>query len=487
MKELSVTTYDSNLYADENLLYRNKLIDPVQLDINMTYMYGKDSDIFPLLTKTRGEGLMKSKTPIRANDTTFTWKVFGRMKHVSECAGVSGSGNVGKGHALFTIKMRDGMFIKQYGAMSPSGGYRIRIEKEMGKQSDGFHYYLVQSKDTTGAGIPVTEFAVGKYWVLTAPTVPLSKAGGNRDNTMTPGEWVSQFGLHRWSKHIAGNVSNKTLNIRLPLDNGGTTDMWMPFDMKRFDIDRMLLEEDHLWHSEFNRDEKGNITLIDEETHEPVPETAGVKEIVTSIGNYDTYSDLTLAKIDSTIVSAFGNRVDNTPTEIIIYTGDGGIRQFNKALQDDANTNTYMIPLGDRVIGESDGYLTYGKYFNQYKTIDGKIISIINTNLFNHGPQAEKDRANGNMIAGFPAYSYNMVSLDHSRTDDGGRNIGLIAEKGREYITGVYKGMSPLPPVWGSVPESLLSTRQDIATYEIMSSMGIYMTNPTTSFWLERT
>lgn len=485
MKELTVTQYDATKYADENLLYRHKLIDPVTLDINMTYLYGKDSDMFPLLTKTKGEGMIKSKTLKKVNDTTYTWKVYGRMKHVSAAAGVVGSlSNVGANYLPFRFKMKDAMLIKQWGAMSPDGQYQIRVETEHGKQGDGFFHYTGIVKGTNAAGIPKAQFNAGKYWVLTSPTIPASKSDGNRHNTMVPGEWTGQFGYSRYSYELAGNVSNKTLNVKLPLQNGGTTDMWMPYDMSIFDQDRNLMDEANLWHSEYNRDDTGRITTIDTETGEPVPEGAGVKQIITDIGNYDTYSDLTLAKIDATINAVLTNRVDNTPTEIVLYTGDGGIRQFHAAIL--ADSSNYYVALGDHVLGEKDGYLTYGKYFNQYKTIDGRLVSVINTNLFNHGPQAENDRANGNMINGFPAYSYNLVSLDHSATSDGGRNIGLIAEKGREYVTGVYKGMSPLPAVWGSIPEGIISTRKDIATYEVIGSMGIYFTNPTTSFWLER-
>jgi len=490
MKQISVTEYDAAKYADENLLYRHRLIDPVTLDINMTFMYGKDSNMFPLLSKTKGEGLIKSKTLKKVNDTTFTWKVYGRMKHVSAAAGIVGSlsPNVGANYMPFRFKMRDGMLIKQWGAMSPNGNYQIRIETEHGKQSDGFYHYTGIVKGTDVAGIPATEFNAGKYWVLTAPIIPASKSDGNRDNTMVPGEWMGQFGYHRYSKAIAGNVSNKVLNVKLPMADGGSTDMWMPYDMARFELDKNLMDEADLWHSEFNRDENGNITTIDTETGEPIPTGAGVKQILTDVGNYDTYSELTVEKLDNTINAVMTNRVDDTPTEIVCYGGDGSTRELNNALTKAAkNGSVYYEALGDKLIGESSGYLTYGKYFKQYRTIDDKIISVINTNLFNHGPRAEQDRANGNMIKGFPAYSYNMVFLDHSKTNDGGRNIGLIAEKGREHITGVYKGMASLPAVWGKIPNTgVISTRKDIATYEIISSMGIYFTNPTTSFWLEK-
>lgn len=488
MREISTVTYDPAKFADENLLYRNKLIDPVELDINMTFMYGTDSDMFPLLTKTMGEGLITSKTPKQLNDTTFTWKVFGRMKHTSECAGAIGSITLGVGGGSFRIKMKDGMFIKQYGAMSLNGDYRLRIQTEHGRQSDGFWHYTVSATGSSAiSGIPIAQFAAGKYWVLSVPTIPASKSDGNRDNTMLPGEWTSQFGYHRYSKGLAGNVSNMATNIQLPLDGGGTTNQWMPYDMKRFELDRRLLEESNLWLGEYNRDENGRITTIDDETGEPVPMAPGVKEILNEVGNYSTYSSLTTSVIDGTMMAVLDNRVDSTPDEIILYTGAGGIREFNNALMlASANGSTYFEALGSAMIQDNGGSLTYGKYFNAYKTISGKIVRVIESKFFNHGPLAELDRAAGNMINGYPAFSYNLVSLDHSATDNGGRNISLVAAKGREHQVGIYKGMSPLPAVWGAMPNQMISTRKDIAYYEIITSKGIVFTNPTTSFWLSR-
>ncbi|MCL5460287.1 hypothetical protein M3M33_16740, partial [Loigolactobacillus coryniformis] len=78
------------------------------------------------------------------------------------------------------------------------------------------------------------------------------------------------------------------------------------------------------------------------------------------------------------------------------------------------------------------------------------------------------------------------VFLDQSRRDDGGRNVELVCEKGREVIYGIYKGMSPLPEMWKSVGNTndiFLSDKRDIASFEVMKSRGIHISNPTTSIW----
>jgi hypothetical protein len=93
------------------------------------------------------------------------------------------------------------------------------------------------------------------------------------------------------------------------------------------------------------------------------------------------------------------------------------------------------------------------------------------------------------MINGHPRESYNFVVLDQSKTNSGERNIMKVYEDGREYITGLYKGLTPIPAMWGgstSQGTPMLSTRRDASAYEVFTSQGIHMYNYTTSFWLEK-
>jgi hypothetical protein len=89
------------------------------------------------------------------------------------------------------------------------------------------------------------------------------------------------------------------------------------------------------------------------------------------------------------------------------------------------------------------------------------------------------------MYKGLPLSSYTGVFLDHSKTSSGERNIQIVYEEGREHQVGVYKGMTPLPQEWGLVNDVRIATKVDEASYEVISSQGINISNPTTSFWLD--
>lgn len=489
MKELYTTQYISDQFTDENTLYKGRLIEPEQLNRAITWLYGKDTDRMPLLYLTEGQGNFKKMKPKKLNDTQYTWPVFGRMKHTSVCLGLANTNNTAPGLNIGTFEadFEDNWFIPQYAAYSPNQEHQVRIQGEPTQISPNRWRYtfMLLTGDPTQF-ISLDNFAAGSVWVMGAPSIPASKSDGNRSNTMTPGEYTNQFGYHRFSKQIAGNVASKVVVYEFEKEGGGKTNAWMPFEMLQFELDRKLLIETDLWHSEYNRDANGVIHNKDPETGEPIPKGAGVKEIITTIGNHDTYSSLTINKFDSVINRIFSNRIGSTPTEIVLYTGAGGKRMVHNALADAAASNLYFEKVGAETIKESEGYLQYGKYFQSYKTIDGRVLTVVETELFNQGVHAEQDRANGRELDGFPFYSYNLVFLDHSMTTENDRNIQLVYEDGREFETGIYKGMAKVPVEWAAMDKNKwISTRKDIATYEIIQSGGINISNPTTSFWLE--
>lgn len=488
MRELIATSYDSAVHTDESLLYKHKLIDPVSLSNNLTYLYGKDSDMFPLTFMSQGQGGMKSIKPKELNDTQYTYDIMGRMKHTSKVVSLSNTSNTkpGLGFTPFDVIMEDNWFHKMYSATSPDGMHQVRVQTE-GQLIGAKQYkytFMIMGGDPTEY-ITLDNFLNGKTWVMGATSVASTLSDGTTSNQMFPGKMTNQFGFHRYSKEITGNIGNKVTNIEFDLEGGGKTNLWMPFEMELWEKERRQLNEEDLWWSKYNRDSNGVVTLLDADSGKPIPKGAGVKEILCSFGQYDTYgATLTKAKFDGILSSIFSNRVDDTPMEIVLYGGQGARAMFHNAIMSDAISNNYFTPLGEQVI-TGGIYMTYGKYFNQYKTIDGKILTVKTANLFDHGTDAERQRANGEMYNGLPLMSYTMVALDQSKTNNGERNIQMVCEKGREVITGIYRGLTPLPGCWGAISGELLSDKKDLASYEVMTSDGIAITNATTSFWMD--
>jgi hypothetical protein len=439
---------------------------------------------------TDGQSGLLSIKPTALNDSRYSWNVMGRMKHTSRIVGLVNASNTkpGLGGTPFEAYFEDDWFVKYATITTPDKKHTLRIQGNHEKIAT--NKYKVRMIILTGDNteyVGLENFENSKAWVAGAPLVAMSKSDGTTSNSMAPGKWTNQFGLYRFGKQITGNVANKVVNIEFDLDNGTKTNLWMPFEMKLFELDRRLMLEERLWNSKYNRDAYGNVMNKDEETGEPLPEGAGIKDILYTTGQYDTYGTLTIAKLDSIVNRLVANRVDTTtPLELVLFTGAGGSRMLNEAIKTDAMGKGFYEKLGmEEITSGKDGYLSYGKYFNQYKTVDGHIITVKRASIFDNGTYAEMDRANGNMYKGFTNGSYDMFLLDLSKNDNGERNVELVAEKGREVMTGVYKGLTNLPESWGAIGnDKLLSSKKDEASYEVLVSQGINMRNYTTSYWL---
>ena len=487
MRELGTVQYSKDTHSSANMLLNFGLMDAVTLNKNLTYLWGKDSDMFPLLTLTEGMNSTMGKKPLNGGDSQYKWKIASRMRHTSAIVALlSNTTTPGLNYQSFEVEMKDNWLIYQYGGVSPDGEHTIRIQSEGKKTSRGTYIYTFQlSGGRADEFIPLSNFENGKYWACSAPSIAASKSNGNRSNSMSFNEATNQFGFYRFSKQITGQYATKLCNIEFDLEGGGTTSYFLPYEMKLFELERKIMLEDQLWFSEYNRDKNGIIHLIDPESQELIPRGAGIKDILKGVNNYDTYSKLTLSKLDNIFTRIYSNRVDDTPTEIVLYCGDGFFREFNAAIMADAKGNQFFEKLGGEAIHSGGDYLSYGTYFNQYRTIDNRIVTLKPVNMFNHGLRAEQDRANNRMYNGLPISSYTAVFLDHSKDNSGERNIKMVYEEGRENLVGVYKGMTNLPAVWGLVNDIRIATKVDEASYEVISSQGINIDNPTTSFWLD--
>ena len=486
MRELGTFKFDSNQYSDTNMLLNFELIKPVQLNKNLTYLWGKDSDRFPLLTLTEGQNAITTKKLVNGGDTQYTWDIINRLRVTSRVAKlVTSTTTPGLAYSTIEVEMEDNWFIYQHTAIAPSG-MQYRIQNEGVPTSDKtWRYRFTNMSGDASSYSPLSDFAPGTVWALGAPTIPGSKSDGNRSNNQAPSKAINQYGYYRFSKEIAGAIGNKVVDIEFDTAGGGKTNLWMPFEMKVWELMRRDMLEEDLWFSEYNRDKNGIIHLKDEKTGEAVPRGAGVKDIVKAVGNYERYSYLTLERFDRIITRIFDNRVDTTTDEILLYCGKGFAREFNDAIYRDARLKNYFMALGDANIDDSAMWMSYGRYFNRYRLINGKVITVKCVDIFDQGIRARQDREAGRMYKGLPVTSYTAVFLDHSMNVNGERNIKFVCEEGREYKVGVYKGMAELPASWGAVNSNLISDTKDIASYEVLGSQGINIDNPTTCFWLD--
>ena len=487
LREVKRGTYDDRGYSNEETIANLAITKAAEINNVLTYTYGYDDDRFPLTFLTEGQGSIGT---VDIDTVQWTWKTMGRTKFNDYVLWFNSANTTpGKGGAQFEVEFATHWFIEQYGLIAPDGMTQVRIMKDLGPGAHGGYLYRLQiTSPNPNAFVDPDLLAAGKYWTLSAPTIPESYSKGNRSNVMGPGKMTSQLEFHRYSKEIAGNLSNVIVTYEFRTKNGGTTNLWINEEMRQHDLQIRVMDEERLWFAEYNRLEDGTIPLIDPDNGNPIPHTAGMQQICRE-SNYDTYGErLTLNKFNRTIGDVLDKSTDTGSMEVVLGCGKGFVEDFDLMIREDAKSEGFLTPLGDKMIGEEGGDLTYGKYFRKYKTVDGHIVTLKNMSFLTKGTMAENDKANGRIHprTGLPISSHQAFMIDLS-SYDGHQNVRKVRMKGQEHIAGVIKGLSPIPASWGAVPTNSFATDVDVSRYEVKDSYGLQVDKATKFFHLKCT
>lgn len=472
LREVERGRYEDRGYSNEQSLAALMLQKPEEINNFLTYTYGMDDDRFPLTFLTEGQGAAGVRD---ISTVEWTWKTMGRMKTNDYVVWFNMADTTpGIGGKTIEVEFATGLFIEQFGLMSPDGT-TVRIMRDMGPGTHGGHKYALRIKNPDkSAYVDPENFEKGKYWCMLSPSIPESYSKGNKSNVMGPGMMKSQLGFKRYTKEIAGNISNVIVNYAFKTRGGGTDTRWINEEMRQFDVQMRISNEIDIWTSKYNRTPNGTIDMKDWDNDQPIPETAGMFEILEE-SNYDTYGEyLPLSKLKRTVGDVLDKDTDTGAMQITLFAGRGGLEDFDESMRGEAKSEGFITPLGDKMISEEGGGLTYGKYFRKYKTIDGHTVTSVHLPFLDKSPIAELDRANGNIHprTGLPMCSHQLMFIDNS-TYNGERNIRMVRMKGQSYLVGVLKGLTPIPPSWGAVPDRAIATEIDKSTYEVKMSRGL--------------
>lgn len=484
MRVLETGRYDDRGYSNEESVANLMLQSPVEINAFLTYNYGLDDDRFPLTFMTEGQGAKGTDTVATVQ---WTWKTMGRMKFIDYVTYFNTANTKpGLGGAEFEVHFATHWFIEQHGLIAPDGT-QYRIQKDLGESAYGYAYILAPVNPDPSAYCDVDNLAKGTYWSLAAPTVSESYSKGNRSNAMGPGKMTSQLEFFRFSKEVAGNISNVVTKYGFQQGEGGsTTSLWISEEMRQFNLHMRVMNEERMWLSTYNRLPDGTIKLKDRDNGKPIPRTAGMLEICRE-SNYDTYGEfLTLTKLERTVGDVLNKDTDDGTMEIVLMAGKGFIQDFQYAIENEAMSKGFITPLGEKKIMDNGNSLAYGKYFNKYITPDGHIITVKHCSFFDKGTIAEAAKANGQIHprSGLPITSHQACFIDFS-TYKGERNVRVIRQKGQEYIAKVIEGMTPIPASWGVATSNRAATEIDMSRYEIKGSMGLQVNNTTKMFMLQ--
>jgi hypothetical protein len=443
--------------TDENSLANALLTQPDTLSPVLTHLAGREDKRFPLSFLTEGVGNFASTKSI--NDVEFDWPVMGRINKAVQCVGLQGTG---LGRTTFYLTFTDKWFTREYFIEPGDRSFQAKIVAEPYEGTGGWVYPCVLN--TTDPTDTVTSAGVvGKKFVQTyAAVTPYGGSRGNESNWVAPSKMRNQTQLLRKSYAYEGIAPNRTVNITLTTGSGTTT-KWGDFEEWQHYLRWKEELELAYWYSKYNRDSAGAVHLKDLSSHKQVTTSSGVLE---QIPNVESYSYLTANKLKNVVRDTLYGASDAQKMNIVLYTGIGGMEEFDKAMKDDLASMTYVKTSPTFVTG-SGKTMSLGGFFTSYQHIDGHTITARHLPLFDNGPMALASEVHP--VTGLPLESYRMIFLDMS-VYDGEPNIYMVRQKGREFSRWVVAGAT-IPN--GFTGNALRASDIDGASVHFMQGSGI--------------
>lgn len=485
--EVTPQVWDSKSMIDEKNFYHQNQGKPDELTRKLTYILGDNNSNYPVMMMTTSE-IAKKNASVALNDVQFTYPVMGRDDKASVIATslYASTDTPGRGNSRFSIIFTDNWIKKSYTIYS-SRGVQAYVLEDPVKVGSGYKYTVQLTAATDTEFCPVSELEAGVRWVDLTAQVAESESRGTDSKMAAPGSYKNQMGFVRASASWAGNAANKIMNIKVQTEGGKETDVWMDFFMWQFE--KRWLNECELscWYSRYNRTRDGSIPLKDPLTGKEIPIGSGILE---QIQNKSTYSRLTYSTLQNRVGEALYGQSDTKGMTITLYTGLGGMREIDRAMKEEGVK--FVTQLGEnnnKFVKGTHRDLMLDGFFSGFYHIDGYTIIVKHNAIFDHGKVALATPEHPE--TGYPLESYRMVFIDDGEYD-GQPNLQLVHQKGRMYLDGIVRGLSPTPrsldimeggSKGNQVP--LLTTEVDKSSYHRFKSLGVQILRANKCFDLQ--
>lgn len=481
IRQLKTDIYNAQAYTDENALAKLQVTSPDWISKKFTYIHGVEhTPAFSFLAMTEGNGAIEYKSDKDLNDVQYKYPVMGKMRYTVAVKTFDSTKYPRPciSNTPIVVTFTDNWGIVDYGLITPDQKSILQIVAINANPIGGYDYTLEDRAGTASSYISLDNFAPNKVWLLAASKVPESGSKGNENRRMSGGIMTNQISFDRYSWNIEGNVANKVAVYEFSgpdTKDGNATNLWINEEQRQFDIWIRTMKNLDLYLQKYNR-VNGEIPLKYWKNGKPIPIGAGVEQQITEFGTpISIVPGMNMTTMLEQVLGAMSySSGTKTKKKLVLHGGKGLRLMIDKSFKDTAIANQYQLAMGTHAITEVNGGLSYGKYFVQYKDIDGNTITCLPEDMFEKdGQLGMQDLANGRVYNGLPFSSYSGVLLDYSEDESGDKNITYHVMKGQSYIAGVVKGLTPIPASWGVVPSNNFASDDDKSSYEVKISSGI--------------
>lgn len=395
---------------------------------------------------TMGEMFMKTlnTSSDSISGVQYKYPVYGNRKEGTYITANSGAvgAKLGMGGSDFTIKVKEKRITKN-GAFVVDGRMLI-VQAEPTLIGSDYSYRVKLQGASQTDYIPAEKLTAGTFVSTVAMSLnSTSHSVGTYGSTFNFPEVTNQIGTFRKSYEISGLDNDVFLGLKIQMPDGRIVSTFMEWEAAVFTMKFWSELESWLFLSKYNRTTSGVVVDIDPNSGLPAPAPAGILEQIEAGG---VYSGIPFTKefIRDSILDTFNFNYSGfskpKSREVWCITGSVGAAMWADEF---AKDNEFLMSLksGDSV-SFKDGYAEVGTYVTNYRLLDGTLVRLMVSDMFDKGAYADSKELS---INGKPITSSEMIFVDMTRyeTNQGRvQNMKFVSNKDTSFLVGVEAGMT---------------------------------------------
>jgi hypothetical protein len=316
--------------------------------------------------------------------------------------------------------------------------FQCRIQDEPVKHGDGFLLTVVLVTDVTGMFMPTKYLQPNTKWVKLYSTYEEGATQGGSVQFSDDIALRDYLGKFRKSYKITDYAASEVLSVGVADPNGKMHKTWMPLAEVVF-WKQWYRELERAWW--YNR----SSNTITGSTGRVARTFAGIQEKLEA-SHIHRYSKLTTRLIEEYLMDIFYGRVKPGAGRAVKgFTGEYGMFQFHKAVQDWQNKSGFItnVEVYTNKVGSPmhKNALEAGYQFVKYNMANGSSLELIHNPLYDDRDiNFELDE-----ITGYPKESQRITFLDFG--SESNSNIKIVNKTNGYsfgYVNGIYGNNGPL-------------------------------------------
>lgn len=390
-----------------------------------------------------------SRTEETIGQTSWEWELKGaNTRPLVVVQNVEPTSNLtpGKFKKTFKIKLDENWYLPG-DVISPGTSnkkFQVRIQLQGQKHGDGTVYTVRMNSDDPQAFMPLKYLTPGQQWgKLFSQYEEAAEQSGSTVFSM-PIAFSNRMSKYRKEYKITDYASTEVLAVAIPDSKGKFHNAWMKY------------AEVEYWQQWYREVERGYWYSRSADTvlganGRPVRMGPGIQEQLED-SHQHRYSVLSAKLIEEYLQDIFYSRVKpGKGRQIKAYTGEYGMLQFHRAIQDWANKSGFIKNIEvftNKVASDiHTNALEAGYQFVKYSMANGATLELI------HNPLYDDREINFEIdeVTGFPVESQRITFLDFSGESSKSSNIKIMNKKDSSTFTYVCGTQGPYGPVNGGM------------------------------------